>query len=956
MNTEQEYTFCDRHIGPSQNEQAQMLQALNVNSLDDLIHKTVPNKIREALPNDVPDYMEELTFQNYMTEMFNQNKITDCYIGLGYHPCVTPPVIKRNVFENPGWYTQYTPYQAEISQGRLEILFYFQTMVCELTSLEIANASLLDEATAAAEAMTMCFRARKNKSANTFFISESCLPQTIQVIQTKAEPLGITIIIGNNADIANQTTLFGALIQYPNANGQIDEVDSWTQALKEKDIQIVAAVDLFSLTLLKPPGEWGADIVVGSSQRFGVPMGYGGPHAGFIATTKEYQRLLPGRLIGLSKDKHNNPAYRMALQTREQHIRREKATSNICTAQALLAIMSALYAIYHGPKNLKKMATRIHNYTQQLDQTLQSLGYHQKNTVFFDTLLIVCPTEKEAILKACDLRGITLRTDIKDCLGISINETTSINNLDALTQLFSEAKDQKRALQFTDTKSPIPTHLQRTSHYLTQPIFNQYHTETQLMRFLKTLENKDLSLTQSMIPLGSCTMKLNAAIEMGFISNTKLADLHPFSPLSHAKGYQDMFQDLEKLLCQITGFDSCSLQPNSGAQGEYAGLLMIRAYHKDRGEGQRNVMLIPSSAHGTNPASASLVDFKVVIVKCNGSGNIDSDDLKSKVLQYQNELAGLMVTYPSTHGVFEETIQDICTLIHDNGGQVYMDGANMNAQVGLTNPFKIGADCCHLNLHKTFSIPHGGGGPGIGPICVAKHLSPYLPTHHHHLSSDKGIGPVSAAPWGSASILSISYAYIRLLGRSGMTQASKIAILNANYIKSRLEPYFTILYTGKNNFVAHELIVDIRPFRKPTGVEVEDIAKRLMDYSFHAPTMSWPVPHTLMIEPTESECKDELDRFCDAMIDIYHDLKSIETGNKTNNVLKNAPHTVSEISQDQWSYPYSRTKAAFPLPTLYQRKVWPAVGRIDNAYGDRNLICTCSVDDYTDILEPIEAT
>jgi len=817
--------------------------------------------------------------------------------------------------------------------------------------MAIANASLLDESTAAAEAMLMLHRARpKSKAAdnaNTFFVSETCFPQTIGLLQTRATPLGITLEIGSPKTIKWGKQHFGALLQYPDANGQSDSYETWVDTAHHQNVQVAVAADLLGLSLLKPPGEWGADVVVGSTQRLGVPLGYGGPHAAYVASKTEYQRLMPGRIIGLSKDKHGHGAYRMAMQTREQHIRREKATSNICTAQALLAIMATMYAIYHGPDGLKEIATNIHHLTQKLDNRLKALGYRQNNDSYFDTLWVsLSGAERQSVLAACDAQQINLRIDQPHYVGISLDETSTEADIEQLITLFAETKGQSVAALRTRSDSPssaIPNDLRRKSPFLTHPVFNQYHSETNMMRYIKQLENRDLSLTHSMIPLGSCTMKLNAATEMQALSWESVSTIHPFVPQTQAQGYQTLIKNLESQLCTLTGFSACSLQPNSGAQGEYAGLMAIRAYHHDRGDEDRTVMLIPSSAHGTNPASAALAGMGIVVTKCDKSGNIDVADLEEKAVKYKDTLAGLMITYPSTHGVFEESIQEVCSLIHQNGGLVYMDGANMNAQVGLTTPAKVGADVCHLNLHKTFSIPHGGGGPGMGPICVTKDLAPYLPGHPLvSTQANSTVGPISAAPGGSASILLISYAYIKLLGKTGVTQASRVAILNANYIRAKLAPHYTILYAGKNGNVAHELIIDLRDFKKL--VTVEDVAKRLMDYGFHAPTMSFPVAGTLMIEPTESESKAELDRFCDAMIAIRLEINDIELGkaDPVDNVLKNAPHTPSEVMSDTWSHPYTRETAAFPLPFVRDRKFWPSVGRIDNAYGDRHLICTCT--------------
>ncbi|MCS6969140.1 MAG: aminomethyl-transferring glycine dehydrogenase [Cytophagales bacterium] len=943
--------FSQRHIGPDEAQIKHMLKVVNAPSVEALMRETIPSGIYDSSPLSLPSPQTEEAFLDHFKKIVEQNQIFKSYIGLGYHPCFTPPVILRNILENPGWYTAYTPYQAEIAQGRLEMLLNFQTMIIELTGMEMANASLLDEATAAAEAMSLLYavRPKEKKEAYRFFVSDNCLPQTIDVLKTRAQPLGIELIIGNHCevDIADEL-LFGALLQYPGANGKVEDYTDFIAALHDKQVLCAIACDLMALVLLKSPGEMGADVAVGSAQRFGVPMGYGGPHAAFFATKDIYKRQIPGRIIGISKDAHGKPAYRMALQTREQHIRREKATSNICTAQVLLAIVSAAYAMYHGPKRLKAIAQRIHGLAVVLSQALKKLGYQLAHEHFFDTLQINSHAELTAVIRRlAEEKRINLQYDLAPPhIGIALNETTTLSDLTELVTIFAKARNT--TLQFSlsadEVESPLPEALWRTSDFLAHPVFNTYHSEHEMLRYLKQLENKDFSLVHGMIPLGSCTMKLNAAAEMIPITWPELNQLHPFAPIEQAKGYQEIFRSLEQWLCQITGLEAVSFQPNSGAQGEYTGLMVIRAYHQDRGQGHRNVALIPSSAHGTNPASAVMAGMRVVVVKCDEEGNIDLADLKAKAEAHSHELACLMVTYPSTHGVFEEEIQQICDIIHQHGGQVYMDGANMNAQVGLTSPKAIGADVCHLNLHKTFCIPHGGGGPGMGPIVVARHLAPYLPGHVFvKTGGERAISAVSAAPFGSASILAISYAYISMMGAEGLKRASEIAILNANYIKDRLKDYYPILYLGKNGRCAHEMIIDCRPF-KSIGIDVEDIAKRLMDYGFHAPTISFPVPGTMMIEPTESETLQELDRFCQAMIAIRKEIAEIEQGtaDRHNNVLRNAPHTADMLLSEQWDKPYSRQKAAYPLPHLRANKFWPPVSRIDNAYGDRNLVCTCA--------------
>ncbi len=958
--------FVNRHIGPDKEEIEEMLQVIGVDSLEQLIKETIPSKIR--LDNDLKldEPLSEYKFLENLKNVAEKNKVFKSYIGMGYYPTILPAVIQRNILENPGWYTQYTPYQAEISQGRLEALINFQTMVMDLTGMAIANASLLDEGTAAAEAMSMLYFLRKSdqENANVFFVSQECFPQTIEVLKTRANPLGIKLQIGDHNTVELNDKIFGVLLQYPAESGEVYDYRNLINKAHQNNINVVVAADLLSLALLTPPGEFGADVVVGSTQRFGIPMGYGGPHAAYFATKDEFKRHIPGRIIGISIDANGNPAYRMALQTREQHIRREKATSNICTSQVLLAIIAGMYAVYHGPKNLREIAERIHILTKLLGRELQSLGFNQVNKNYFDTIKISLNNSTKVTLthikEEAIKKGINFRYIEDNCIGISINETTDLEDIVEILLVFSYGVENKiniSSLQKVaeDIKINYPDYLDRKSSYLQHPVFNSFHSETEMLRYMKSLENKDLSLTHSMIPLGSCTMKLNATTEMYGISWPEFSKLHPFAPLDQAKGYSELFNELEKDLKEITGFAAISLQPNSGAQGEYSGLMVIREYHKSRNDVHRNIVLIPSSAHGTNPASAVMAGMKVVVVNCDSNGNVDLIDLKKKAELNKNNLAALMITYPSTHGVFEEEIKEICETIHENGGQVYMDGANMNAQVGLTSPAAIGADVCHLNLHKTFSIPHGGGGPGMGPIGVASHLAQFLPKHTMiDLNHKMGITAVASAPWGSASILVVSYAYIKMMGFEGLRNASIISILNANYIKSKLEPYFKVLYSGKNKRVAHELIFDMRGFKISAQIEVEDIAKRLMDYGFHAPTVSFPVPGTLMVEPTESESKKELDRFCDALISIREEIKEIENGtaDTKDNVLKNSPHTASTVISDDWKHNYSREKAAYPMSWVRMNKFWPSVGRINNAYGDRNLVCSCNpIADY--IEEPV---
>ena len=947
---QQSTEFQARHIGVNKNDTREMLKVTGVTEIEELINKTIPASIRLKTPLEEPIPQGEFEYLRELQTIAAKNKLFKNYIGQGYYGTITPSVILRNIFENPGWYTQYTPYQAEISQGRLESLLNFQTVVTDLTAMPIANASLLDEGTAAAEAMAMFFH-HVNKTDEIkqpkFFVDNAVFPQTKDVLFTRAAPIGIEIVYGDYASAAVDNSFFGALLQYPDDNGSVRDYRAFIDKVHGAGGFVVMATDLLALTLLTPPGELGADAAIGSAQRFGVPMGFGGPHAAFFATKDEFKRAIPGRLIGVSIDTKGNRALRMALQTREQHIKREKATSNICTAQALLANMAAMYAVYHGAEGLKKIAQRIALLANTLSTELNERGYTNTNIVFFDTLKIKV-TDAARIRSVAEQNEINFRYFADNCIGISIDETTMQKDLLQIVSVFETANGKDvAAISFSndDTVPGYPGNLQRTSPFLIQSVFNTHHSESQMMRYIKFLENKDLSLNTSMISLGSCTMKLNAATELIPVSWPQFGSLHPFVPASQAMGYQQITDELSDYLCKITGFTACSLQPNSGAQGEYAGLLAIRDYHIDKGHAHRNVVLIPISAHGTNPASAVMAGMKVVVVKSDDEGHIDVADLKTKAAQYKDSLSALMVTYPSTHGVFEESIIDICATIHENGGLVYMDGANMNAQVGLTSPGMIGADVCHLNLHKTFAIPHGGGGPGMGPICVNDKLKPYLPGHvtTSDGSAQKATGAVSSATFGSASILLISYAYIKLLGAEGMKRSTEYAILNANYMRARLEKYYPILYLGNNGTCAHEFIVDLRPFKSSAGIEAEDVAKRLIDYGFHAPTMSFPVPGTIMIEPTESEDKAELDRFCDAMISIHEEIKAIESGksDRTNNVLKNAPHTQWTICSTEWNYPYTREEAAFPLAYVVKNKFWPSVARINNTYGDRNLICTC---------------
>jgi len=930
-----------------------MLRAVGASSLDALMDEAIPAGIRLPAPLDLPPAESESVYLARLATIADRNRVFRSYIGLGYHDTITPGVILRMVLENPGWYTPYTPYQAEIAQGRLESLLNFQTMVSDLTGMEVANASLLDEATAAAEAMTMLRRVTTKKLPATgqplFLVSDRCFPQTIDLLRTRAEPLGIEIQVAPVADDqAFEERTFGVLLQYPDGLGELSDLTPFIARAHAAGVLVAVATDLLALTLFTPPGEMGADVVVGNSQRFGVPLGYGGPHAAFFATRQAYVRQVPGRIIGVSVDAHGKTAYRMALATREQHIRREKATSNICTAQALLANMAAMYAVYHGPDGLKQIATRVHLLTVMLQAALKVAGLTQSNERFFDTLRVVIPGGAGDVRKRALAKGINFRYIDDRTIGLSLNETTTVADVEEIAEVVTASTDTRipsfsvgTAASADDT--PFPAWLPRASPFLMHPVFNTHHSETQMMRYIRALERKDIGLDHSMIPLGSCTMKLNAATEMRPVTWEQFGRMHPFVPVEQAHGYRQLFDELEAALCTITGFAAVSLQPNSGAQGEFAGLLAIRAFQRSNGQEHRDVVLIPSSAHGTNPASAAMAGMRVVVVASAPNGNVDVADLKKKAAGHRDRLSCLMITYPSTHGVYEDEIREICAIVHEHGGQVYMDGANMNAQVGLTSPASIGADVCHLNLHKTFAIPHGGGGPGMGPIGVAPHLAPFLPGHAIvPTGGDAAIHAVSAAPWGSASILLISYGYIRMLGAEGMTEATKFAILNANYIKARLEPHYPVLYTRPNGRVAHELIFDLRGF-KPAGVEEMDVAKRLIDYGFHAPTVSFPVAGTLMVEPTESEDKDELDRFCDAMIRIRQEIEEVVQGraDKTDNVLKNAPHTAAAVAASDWAHPYTREQAAFPLPFVGTHKFWPSVGRIDNPYGDRNLFCSC---------------
>ena len=960
LNWNYQESFASRHIGPDELELNAMLAMLGASSLDEFIDRTVPQAIRSKDALKLPPGQPEQDLLAHLETIAAKNQRFKSFIGMGYSDTHTPNVILRNVFQNPGWYTQYTPYQAEIAQGRLEALLNFQTMVMDLTGMEVANASLLDEGTAAAEAMALALAIKGEGRGGAFFVSEACHPQTIDVVRTRAAPLGVEVVVGDHRSVdLGAKKYFGALLQYPATDGAVHDYRGFSEKVHAANGLVVMATDLLALTLLTPPGELGADVAVGSAQRFGVPMGYGGPHAAFFATKNAYTRLMPGRIIGVSEDAQGRRALRMALQTREQHIRREKATSNICTSQVLLAVMAGMYSVYHGPKGLKAIAERVHGLTVLLGQGLTKLGFKPRHEQFFDTLRVELSVDQvRAVLSAAEAKGMNFRRIGDRSLGLSLDETTRASDVETILGTFSLGKTLGTTLAQLGENlvSPIETGLQRQSAYLTHSVFNSYHSETEMLRYIRRLEARDLSLTHSMIPLGSCTMKLNATAEMIPVTWPTFGGLHPFAPPSQASGYKVIFEQLEHMLAEVTGFAGCSLQPNAGSQGEYAGLLVIRAYHQNRGQGHRDVCLIPSSAHGTNPASAVMAGYRVVVTRCDEQGNIDIADLRAKADEHKDRLAALMVTYPSTHGVFEEGIKEITALIHERGGQVYMDGANLNAQVGLMKPGQLGADVCHINLHKTFCIPHGGGGPGMGPICVAPHLTAFLPGHPVvSLGGPERIGAISAAPWGSASILLISWVYIQMMGGDGLTRATKMAILNANYIAKRLDLHYPVLYRGKAGEVAHECIVDLRHLKKTAGVEVEDVAKRLMDYGFHAPTVSFPVAGTMMIEPTESESKAELDRFCDAMISIREEIREIEEGKapKDNNVLKNAPHTAWVITAPEWNRPYSREKAAFPTRWVHEGKFWPAVGRLNNVLGDRKLVCSCPpIEEYMEPVPP----
>lgn len=937
-------SFALRHIGPRETDLQHMLKTIGVDSIEQLVYETLPDDIRLKAPLSLDPAMTEYEYSNHISQLGSKNKMFQSYIGLGYNQAIVPAVIQRNIFENPGWYTAYTPYQAEIAQGRLEAILNFQTMVIELTGMEIANASLLDEATAAAEAMALLYdvRSRDQKKNNIckFFVSEEILPQTLSVLQTRSTPIGVELVVGNHETFDFSSDFFGAILQYPGKFGQVHNYVDFIAKAAAYEIKVAVAADILSLTKLTPPGEMGAAVVVGTTQRFGIPLGYGGPHAAYFATKDEYKRSMPGRIIGVTVDTDGNRALRMALQTREQHIKRDKATSNICTAQVLLSVMAGMYAVYHGPKGLKYIANKIHALTATLSNELEKLGLQQTNTAFFDTIVVKADSQK--VKAIAEQNEINFYYIDENTVSISLNETTSIADINTIISIFASANNtQTSTIEVLTETNHFPSHLERTSTFLEHEVFNKFHSESAMMRYIKMLERKDLSLNHSMISLGSCTMKLNAAAEMLPLSNAQWNNIHPFAPLDQAQGYQEMLSKLEQQLNVITGFAGTTLQPNSGAQGEYAGLMVIRAYHQSRGDHHRNIALIPSSAHGTNPASAAMAGMKVIVTKTLENGNIDVEDLRLKAIEHKDDLSCLMVTYPSTHGVFESAIKEITQIIHDNGGQVYMDGANMNAQVGLTNPATIGADVCHLNLHKTFAIPHGGGGPGVGPICVAEHLVPFLPSNPVIATGGStAITAISAAPWGSALVCLISYGYITMLGAEGLKEATEYAILNANYIKEKLNGHYDTLYSGEMGRAAHEMILECRPF-KQKGIEVTDIAKRLMDYGFHAPTVSFPVAGTLMIEPTESESLEELDRFCDAMIAIRKEIEASTLEDK-NNVLKNAPHTLRMLTAETWNFPYSREQAAFPLDYIAENKFWPTVRRADDAYGDRNLVCSCA--------------
>lgn len=947
MNFDDKNSFIPRHLGVGPASAQEMLKTLGLKSVGELMDRTIPQSIRLKSALDLPEGLSESELLMRARELAEQNQVFRSFIGQGYYDNQTPPVVLRNILESPGWYTAYTPYQAEISQGRMEALLNYQTMIIDLTGMSMANASLLDEGTAAAEAMHLCWASKKNKTASKIFVSRDTFPQTIEVLQTRALPLGIEVVVGDEASVNLKDGFFAALVQYPNAQGVVKDIEPFLKSCKGENVMTIVAADLLALCLLKPPGEMGADTVIGTSQRFGVPFGFGGPHAAYMATREEHKRLLPGRIIGVSVDSHGQPAMRLALQTREQHIRREKATSNICTAQVLLAVMASMYAVYHGPEGLKNIAARVHDLTRALGEGLKKLGFKLSSDNVFDTVQVaVDSSQRTAILQRARDARMNFWTRDEKSISISLDEVTTTADVENILKVFSGGKS---AVTFTDALNSsslaLPASLKRTSAYLTHPTFNRFHSETEMLRYIYRLQAKDLSLAQAMIPLGSCTMKLNATTEMIPVTWPEFSRIHPFVPMEQAKGYLGLIHQLEGWLAEITGFAAVSVQPNAGSQGEYAGLLVIREYFKSRGETGRNICLIPASAHGTNPASAVMAGFKVVVVATDSDGSIDLKDLNDKIEANKANLGALMITYPSTHGVFEETFVEICQAIHKAGGQVYMDGANMNALVGVCKPGQIGADVSHLNLHKTFCIPHGGGGPGVGPIGVAAHLKAFLPKHSivAEAGPKTGITATTAAPWGSAGILPISWAYIAMMGRDGLRQATEVAMLNANYIAKKLSPYYKTLYAGKNGFVAHECILDVRPFKESAGVTVDDIAKRLMDYGFHAPTMSWPVAGTLMIEPTESESKEELDRFIDAMITIRREISEIEEGkaDKENNVLRNAPHCYTHLLAEKWDHPYSREKAAFPLNWVRERKFWIPVGRVDNAYGDKNLVCSC---------------
>lgn len=946
--------FVNRHIGSSPEQINEMLNDIGYGSLGELVEKTIPKGIHREKTFELGEAMTEVRFLDYFKKMMSKNEIYSSFIGMGYYDTIVPNVIKRNILENPGWYTSYTPYQAEISQGRLEALINFQTMVADLTGMELANASLLDEGTAAAEAMTMFHSSRKGakrKEAGTFFVSELCHPQTIDVLKGRAKPQAIKVVVGNENELdVTDPKLFGILLQYPGSDGSVHNYSSLIEAGNENGVQTVVAADLLALTLLAPPGEMGAAAVVGSTQRLGVPMGYGGPHAAYFATSEKYKRQIPGRIIGVTQDEEGNPVYRMALQTREQHIRRQKATSNICTAQVLLAVMAGMYGVYHGPEGLKRIAERVHGLAKITTKGLEKLGFKIQNSCFFDTLTVEVENDavKEAVRKQATSNKINFRYYEDNRIGIAFDEAKDLDDVKQVLATFEGCKNEESTFSIDDVANNVNADFEegiaRSSNFMEHPVFHLYHTEHEMLRYMKQLENKDLSLAHSMITLGSCTMKLNATVEMIPLTWPEIGQIHPFAPFEQTQGYHQLFDELEQQLAAISGFDAVSLQPNSGAQGEFAGLMTIRAYHNDRGEAHRNVAIIPDSAHGTNPASAVMAGMNVVITKCDERGNIDLADLREKAEKHKEQLAALMVTYPSTHGVFEKDIKEICNIIHENGGLVYIDGANMNAEVGFVSLAEIGGDVCHLNLHKTFCIPHGGGGPGVGPIAVTETLKPFLPGNAVvKTGGEKAINGISAAPWGSASILSISYAYIKLMGGDGLKKATQVAILNANYLKKRLQQDYPVLYSGENGLAAHEFIVDIRPFKQSANIDATDVAKRLMDYGFHAPTMSFPVPGTLMIEPTESESKNELDRFCDTLLSIRKEIQEVEDklADAEDNVLKNAPHTQRVVINGEWNRSYERKKAVFPLPHLRFNKFWPSVSRVDDAYGDRNLMCSC---------------